>query len=169
MVAVHDPASGRLTYACAGHPPPEVKGGPEPFEPVTACSAPPFGVGEATGFRQSTFTVPDGARACFRTHGLTDERVECAVAGARDAQSFAPRVEELEVDEREVGDALERFLRVCDVRLAEVPGVLRAAGEAARRDGSAVVRVRIDGPHPDVDVVPGNVARPAERRGRVLR
>ena len=60
---------------------------------------------------------------------------------------------------------LERFLRACGVALGDVPGVLREAGEAARREGSATVRVRSDDFRPGVDVVPGNLVRlPAHRR-----
>jgi hypothetical protein len=206
-VAVHDVASGRFTYACAGHPPPVVVGGSGRFDPVVACSAPPLGIGEPTGFRQSTFTLTAGARACLYTDGVTEARVEgellgadwleealtalppdadadmllgavtamadeitdemavCLVAATDGAPLAGPRIEELEVvDEHEVGDSLERFLRACAVPLAEVPGVLRAAGEEARREGSVIVRVRVDGVRPGVDVVPGHVVRLPERR-----
>ena len=74
MVAVYDPAGGRFTYASACHPPPIVSGLAEPFEPVIACSAPPLGIGEPTGFRQSTFTLSAGARACMYTDGVTESR-----------------------------------------------------------------------------------------------
>ena len=208
-VAVHDVASGRFTYACAGHPPPVVVGGDRRFDPVIACSAPPIGIGEPTGFRQSTFTLTAGARACLFTDGVTEARVEgellgadwleealialppdadadtlldavaemadeitddmavCLVSATDGAPLSGPRIEELEVDEHEVGDSLERFLRACDVPLAEVPGVLRAAGEAARREGSVIVRVRANGVRPGVDVVPGHAVRLPERRRAV--
>ena len=41
---------------------------------------------------------------------------------------------------------------------------LRVAGGAARREGSATVRVRMNEFRPGVDVVPGNVVRLEERR-----
>lgn len=208
-VALHDAASGRFTYASAGHPPPVVTGSHEPFEAVTVCSAPPLGIGEPTGFRQSTFTLTAGARACLHTDGVVEARVNgrlfgpgrleraieslphdadadqvldavaeiaddipddmavCLVTAAPDAPAAGPRVEELEVDEHEVGDCLERFLRACGVALVEVPGVLREAGEAARREGSATVRVRLGDFRPGVDVMPGNLVRLAERRRAV--
>ena len=209
VVALHDPATGRFTYASAGHPPPLVVGSPEAFEPVTACSAPPLGVGAHTGFRQTTFTLPAGARACLYTDGVvearvggrlfglarlermlaelppgadadslldavdtcadevTDDMAMCLVPGGATAPATGPRVEEIEVDEREVGDSLEHFLRACGVALADVPGILREAGEAARREGFATVRVRTGDFRPGVDVVPGNVVRLAERRRSV--
>ena len=206
-VAVHDPASGRLTYANAGHPPPVVVGCDAPFEPVIACSAPPLGLGEPTGFRQSTFTLTAGARACLYTDGvteacvggrligvgrfertlaelppdadanalldavaatadeITDDMAVCLISAGAQAPVVGPRIEELEVDdEHEVGDSLERFLRACGVALADVPGILREAGEAARREGSVTVRVRANDFRPGVDVVPGNLVRLAERR-----
>lgn len=205
VVALHEPASGRFTYASAGHAPPIVVGD-EPFEPVHACPAPPVAFGDPTGFRQTTITLTAGSLACLYTDGVTDVRrdgrvlgvarleralaelgpdadahdlVESIAAGADSvpddmavclvrADERAPatgaRIEELEVDERGVGDSLEHFLRACGVPLTEVPGVLREAGEAARRDGSATVRVRLNDFRPGVDVVPGNVVRLEPRR-----
>jgi hypothetical protein len=206
-IAVYDSANGRFTYASAGHPPPVVAGGAEPFEPVIACSAPPLGIGAPTGFRQSTFTLTSGARACVYTDGVTEARVDgglfgaerferalaalpsgadadtlldsvaeaadaipddmavCLITAPADGPATGPRIEELEVnDEHEVGDSLERFLRACAVPLGDVPGVLREAGEAARREGSVTVRVRANDFRPGVDVVPGNLARLPERR-----
>ena len=197
-VAVYERASGRFTYASAGHPPPIVVGAAEPFEPVTACSAPPLGIGEATGFRQSTFTLtaarvrastrtactgarvewpsprrraararPRGARRLTRVptqlldavadmaDEVLDDMAVCLVTAPAGVPAAGPRIEELEVDEHEVGDALERFLRACGVALGDVPGILREAGEAARREGSATVRVRSGDFRPGVDVVPG--------------
>jgi hypothetical protein len=96
---------------------------------------------------------------------ITDDIAVCLVTAGVDAPASGPRIEELEVDDQhQVGDLLERFLRACGVTLPEVPGVLRQAGEAARREGSVTVRVRVNDFRPGVDVVPGNVVRLAERR-----
>jgi serine phosphatase RsbU (regulator of sigma subunit) len=209
IVAMYERATGRFTYASAGHPPPLVTGCTQPYRPVTACSAPPLGIGEATGFRQSTFPLTVGARACLYTDGVTEARVGggmlgvvwltraleelppaadadfvldaiagmademsddmalCLVTAAADAPAAGPRIEELEVDGHEAGDSLERFLRACGVPLGEVPGILREAGEVARREGSATVRVRSGDFRPGVDVVPGNLVRLAERQHAV--
>src|SRR4029079_12245702 len=96
---------------------------------------------------------------------ITDDMAVCLVTAAPGTSATGPRVEELEVDdEHEVGDTLERFLRACGVPLGDVSGVLREAGEAARREGSVTVRVRADGFRPGVDVVTGNFVRLPERR-----
>jgi hypothetical protein len=80
LLAVHDPANGSLTYACAGHPGPIVVHG-DPFEPVIAGSAPPIGIGERTGLRQTTVPLPPGALACLYTDGLIEARTADGLLG----------------------------------------------------------------------------------------
>jgi serine phosphatase RsbU (regulator of sigma subunit) len=80
IAAVHDPGSGTLTYAAAGHPPP-ILVGPGAHEPLTAASAPPLGVGLRTGLRQTTVPLPREAAACFFTDGLLEARVGHALVG----------------------------------------------------------------------------------------
>jgi Stage II sporulation protein E (SpoIIE) len=93
LLAVHDPETGSLTYATAGHPAPIVVG-PETHHPVTAGSSPPIGVGVPTGLRQTTVPLVPGAVACLFTDGLMDARVAGGILGRG-------RLEELL---RELGD-----------------------------------------------------------------
>jgi len=74
ILAVHDPRSGVLTWAGAGHPPPILLGH-HIDEPLTAAAAPPLGAATATGLRQTSIQLPRGSAACLFTDGLMDARV----------------------------------------------------------------------------------------------
>jgi Stage II sporulation protein E (SpoIIE) len=80
LLAVHDPDTGSLTYASAGHPSPIVVG-PEPHEPITAASSPPIGVGVRTGLRQTTVPLAPGAVAALFTDGLIEARTAEGILG----------------------------------------------------------------------------------------
>ena len=80
LLAVHDPETGSLTYATAGHPAPLVVG-PQPHEPVTAGSSPPIGVGVRTGLRQTTVPLVSGSVAAMFTDGLLEARIEGGLLG----------------------------------------------------------------------------------------
>jgi hypothetical protein len=80
LLAVHDPDTGSLTYASAGHPAPIVVG-PQPHEPITAASSPPIGVGVRTGLRQTTVPLAPGAVAALFTDGLMEARTAEGILG----------------------------------------------------------------------------------------
>jgi hypothetical protein len=80
VLAVHDPRTGSLTYACAGHPAPLVVGPTRP-EPVLAGASPPIGLGMRTGVRQTTVPLPPGSVACLYTDGLAEARTEEGILG----------------------------------------------------------------------------------------
>ncbi len=80
ILAVHDPAGGSLTYACAGHPPP-ILVGPSLVEPVMVASSPPLGLSLPTGMRQTTVPLAPGSVACLYTDGLAEARTEGGILG----------------------------------------------------------------------------------------
>jgi hypothetical protein len=80
ILATYDPRERKLVYSSAGHPPP-VLVGTDSVTPITACSAPPLGVGAPTGTRQTTVALPGAARACFYTDGVIEARVHGQLFG----------------------------------------------------------------------------------------
>jgi Stage II sporulation protein E (SpoIIE) len=87
LLAIHDPGSGSLTYASAGHPAP-ILAGAAAFEPVIAGSSPPIGVGEPTGMRQTTVPLVPGAVACLYTDGLIEARTAEGLLGRERLQEI---------------------------------------------------------------------------------
>jgi hypothetical protein len=75
LAAIHDPSTGTLTYASAGHPPPLVLG-PAAHPPITASSAPPIGVGFPTGQRQTVLPMPEGTTVAVYSDGLLEARID---------------------------------------------------------------------------------------------
>ena len=80
VLAVHDPRTGSLTYACAGHPAPIVVGPTRP-EPVLAASSLPIGLAMRTGVRQTTVPLPPGSVVCLYTDGLAEARTRSGILG----------------------------------------------------------------------------------------
>ena len=118
VVAVHDPRSGSLTYACAGHPAPIVVG-PGRHEPVLAASSPPIGLGMPTGLRQTTLPLPAGSVACLYTDGLAEARTEGSILGR---PRLGDIVEELgrDVTAQELLDSVAREARLVTDDMATV-------------------------------------------------
>ena len=77
-VGVYDSKSSTLTYSLAGHPPPIIRGSNAP-ESISICCSPPLGWSVATGRRQRTLSLPEGAEVCFFSDGLIEAR--CAESG----------------------------------------------------------------------------------------
>ena len=118
LLAVHDPETGSLTYATAGHPSPLVVG-PQPHEPVTAGSSPPIGVGVRTGLRQTTVPLVSGSVAAMFTDGLLEARTEGGLLGR---ERLAELLEELGDDATARGlvDSVNGVARVMSDDIAAV-------------------------------------------------
>jgi hypothetical protein len=118
LLAVHDPETGSLTYATAGHPAPLVVG-PQPHDPVTAGSSPPIGVGVRTGLRQTTVPLVSGSVAAMFTDGLLEARTDGGLLG-RDR--LATLLEELGEDATARGlvDSVKNESRVMSDDIAAV-------------------------------------------------
>lgn len=118
LLAVHDPETGSLTYATAGHPAPLVVG-PQPHDPVTAGSSPPIGVGVRTGLRQTTVPLVSGSVAAMFTDGLLEARTDGGLLGRERLQEL---LEELGDDATARGlvEAVNREARVMSDDIAAV-------------------------------------------------
>ncbi|HLY50901.1 MAG TPA: PP2C family protein-serine/threonine phosphatase [Solirubrobacteraceae bacterium] len=79
-VAIHDPETGSLTYATAGHHGP-LTGGGRSHEPLSSYPSPPLGWGMPCGRRQTTISFPRAARACFFSDGLIEARTDGGLLG----------------------------------------------------------------------------------------
>lgn len=127
IAATYHPRDRVLTYACAGHPPPLVLGS-RPLHAVTVSAAPPIGVGMLTGTRQTTVSVPGGARICFHTDGVTEARVNGELYGADRLERALGELDE----HATASDLLARVAEQTDARPDDMAAcVLSIAGGAA--------------------------------------
>jgi hypothetical protein len=119
LLAVHDPETGSLTYATAGHPAPIVVG-PEPHDPVTAASSPPIGVGVRTGLRQTTVPLVPGSVAVLFTDGLMEARTEDGILGRERLTDIVEAV----ADSGSARKLLERVATEADARSDDMAAVV---------------------------------------------
>jgi hypothetical protein len=80
VLATYHPRERTLVYACAGHPPP-VLSGAAAIDVITACAAPPIGVGQPTGTRQTVVSLPGESLVCFFTDGVIESRISGELFG----------------------------------------------------------------------------------------
>ena len=143
IVAVHDPASGTLTYAQAGHPPP-VLVGPGAHAPVIVASSPPIGVGLRTGLRQTTVPLPRGSSACFMTDGLLEARAGTTLLGREWLESVVSAFGPLDSAEAlldrvfEAADAASDDMTACLVRAVDGPSTEAPRVEELELDPDSV-------------------------------
>jgi len=135
VVAIYDPGTGRLTYACAGHWPPLLLGTTATL--VTASSSPPIGADAPTGLRQTTVALPPGASACFFTDGLAeaplDDRRRLGRDGVREElEALGPN-----------GDASDLIARIVR-RSRTQPDDMAACILAASPDGAEHWSVQLE-------------------------
>lgn len=125
-IATYQPRERKLTYACAGHPPPLVLGS-TPFAAVTAASAPPIGAGMRTGTRQTAISLPGAATICLHTDGVTEARVGSQIYGA---QRLTRALDELGPD-ASASDLLDRVAAQTDAQPDDMAAcLLRFSGGA---------------------------------------
>jgi hypothetical protein len=150
VVAVHDPASGTLTYAKAGHPPPVVVG-PGAHEPLVVASSPPIGVGLRTGTRQTTVPLPRGSSACFVTDGLLEARSGDTLLGREWLERAVAPLGPLDSAEA----LLDRVLEAADLASDDMTACLIRAV-----DGPSTAGPRVE----ELELYPDSVGAPAPGR-----
>jgi hypothetical protein len=139
VVAVHDPASGTLTYAQAGHPPP-VLVGPGAHEPVIVATSPPIGVGLSTGLRQTTVPLPRGSSACFVTDGLLEARTGDTLLGREWLESVVSAFGPLDSAEA----LLDRVFEAADIASDDMTACLVRAVDGPSTAGPRVEELELD-------------------------
>jgi hypothetical protein len=127
VAATYQPRDRVLVYACAGHPPPLVLGS-RAIVPITACSAPPVGVGLRTGTRQTVISIPGATQVCFHTDGVTEARVAGELFGS---QRLLDTLAELG-PQASASELLERIAAETDARPDDMAAcLLRIEGAGA--------------------------------------
>jgi hypothetical protein len=140
VLAVHDRAAGRLTYAAAGHPPPIFRG-PAGHEPVTVASSPPLGAGVPTGLRQTTVALPAGSVVCLFTDGLLEAKTGEGLLGR---ERLTAMVAELPPD-APAGALLEAVAREADETPDDMAACVLRALEGPEGPGHRVEELELWG------------------------
>jgi PAS domain S-box-containing protein len=81
LVLVLEPATGRMTYANAGHPPPIVLGADGTTRSLTDSLSVPLGALDVPGYREATASLEPGATLVLYTDGLVEQRDQLIDAG----------------------------------------------------------------------------------------
>jgi PAS domain S-box-containing protein len=89
VLAVFEPASGRLRYTNAGHPPPLLVGPDGEARFLEDVPAPPMGVVETPRYRQRTVLLEPGSTLLLYTDGLVERSTEVLDAGLARLRSAA--------------------------------------------------------------------------------
>ena len=74
LVLVLEPATGRITYANAGHPPPLVLGADGETRSLKESLSVPLGALDVPGYTEATATLEPGASLVLYTDGLVEQR-----------------------------------------------------------------------------------------------
>ncbi|HUR84779.1 MAG TPA: PP2C family protein-serine/threonine phosphatase [Solirubrobacteraceae bacterium] len=139
LAAIHDPATGTLTYASAGHPPPLVLG-PSAHAPLTASSAPPIGVGFPTGQRQTILPMPEGTTVAVYSDGLLEARIDGQPLGA---ERLAQWLEDLGPDAT-AKDLLDLVVQRADRVPDDLAAVVLHAAPGATAPASRIEQLKLD-------------------------
>ena len=153
VLAVFEPATGRLRYTNAGHPPPLVLGADGTATYLEGVPAPPMGVVETPRYKQRTVHLQPGSTLLLYTDGLVEKptqsldtgldrllsAVVAAGAGA-DVTGLCDRVLREVAGDAQDDDvtmiALHALVRLEDrvaLQVAGDPGALTATRETLRR------------------------------------
>jgi hypothetical protein len=159
LAAIHDPATGTLTYASAGHPPPLVLG-PSAHPPVTVSSAPPIGVGFPTGQRQTMVPMPEGTTVAVYSDGLLEARIAGEPLGAERLAAWLAELGPEATAKQLLDLVVQRADRVSDDLAAVVihaaPG---ATAPASRVEQLKLDVLDVDGPDLDGFLTAAGVSR----------
>lgn len=139
VIAVHDPATSSLTYACAGHPPPLIVG-PERPEAVLAAGSPPIGLDLRTGLRETVQPLRPGAVICLYTDGLAEARKATRILGRPRIGDF---VEELGPT-APASELLERVAAEARIVTDDMAAVLIRPTGAMGEPGARHERLEVD-------------------------